>query len=494
MLAEIDAAAADGVETGLRMPSQNEIDEAVREYRDSLRPGVAISGPRDTHVTRSEQIGSMIALVAEQASYGAVGTMALQTRWLCDDRGWNVPDNSAPFRDISAKLLRARLDWLREEDHKAKALYTTRDNADPMFDSTLSGGQVGSDKTVGELIALYRKMHEPELAASTVKNYRIALRALEEVLGADFPLKKRNRERCRGVRDLLIGLPSNYSKLPLTRGLSLRDAVEVGREHSLPTVMPATLNGYVTKLSAILKLAVTEEWIPSNPATDLKVKDPVSPRKKRNPFAVVQLTKLFSAEPWESNDRQPKGRPARFWLPLLALYTGARVGELAQLRVIDVVTRYNIVCIDISATETTQIKNQNSERIIPVHSELVRLGFLEFVQAARDNGQDRLFPQELRDGLGHYGRGVSDWFARLLTTLGMTDKKLTFHSFRHNFEDALREADLHGTPLGAYITGRASGGTEKIYGEGYDASTKKIRGAVERVRYPGLDLSALYID
>lgn len=177
-------------------------------------------------------------------------------------------------------------------------------------------------------------------------------------------------------------------------------------------------------------------------------------------------------------------------MPLLALYTGARVGELAQLATADVITRSSVEVIEIRAGHETRVKTQNAERTIPVHSELVRMGFLDFVSEARDAGRVRLFPREVRDGLGHYGRGVSDWFARLLDRRGITDKKLTFHSFRHNFEDGLREADLHGTPKAAYLAGRTGGGVAASYGSGYSAS--KLRDAIELVRYPELDLSTLY--
>jgi integrase len=343
---------------------------------------------------------------------------------------------------------------------------------------------------VGQLVELYSRVREPNLAGSTVKNYRIALRALEEIAGTHTPLSSINRERCRQIRDTLAGLPSNYRKLPQTRDMSITDAVAAGRKLKLPTVKPATLNGYTTKLCALFKLAVKEEWVASNPATDLTVNDPVSPKQKRHPFSSEQLDAIFAGEPWASNERDVDGRPARFWLPILALYTGARLGELAQLATADVGMRSGVQVIEVRAGDETRLKTDNAERTIPVHSELVRMGFLKFVEEARNAARPRLFPQELRNGLGQYGRGVSDWFARLLDRRGITDKKLTFHSFRHNFEDALRDADLHGGPIGAYLSGRSVGGVAASYGDGYSAT--KLRDAIERVQYPDLDLSHLH--
>ena len=63
-------------------------------------------------------------------------------------------------------------------------------------------------------------------------------------------------------------------------------------------------------------------------------------------------------------------------------------------------------------------------------------------------------------------------------------------SLRHTFEDALREVDLHDTPIGNAIMGRTSHGTSKNYGRGF--STAKLAEAMEKVRYPGLELDHLH--
>lgn len=495
LLARIAPTGSDAAAQAPHVPSELEIDAAVRQYHSALRPNIALAGPNADGTTgsRGEQLAALTASAVWQAGNNNSTAMALQARWLCEEHGWDIPEASPLFKEISTKLLRARLDRLRQEKHKANALFGPRDDADPMFSEGAGASSADAKaRTIGQLIALFRTVQEPTLAPSTKKGYRISLRALEEILGADFPLKNLNRQRCREVRDTLAGLPSNYRKLPETRDLSLKEAVEAGHKLGLPKVKPATLNGYVNKLRALLELAVDEEWIPTNPATRLTVPDPVSPAEKRHSFSTPQLRQIFFGEPWSSANRNVSGRPARFWLPLLALYTGARVGELAQLAVADVSKVTDVDVINIRATVETRLKNRNAERRIPVHPELISLGFLQFVDDARLSGRDRLFPEEPMDAHQHYGRGVSDWFARLLDKRGMTDPKLTFHSFRHNFEDALREANLHGTPKAAYLTGRAGGGVAANYGGGYSASA--LRDAIALVNYPDLDLTWLHVN
>src|SRR3546814_13397267 len=72
------------------------------------------------------------------------------------------------------------------------------------------------------------------------------------------------------------------------------------------------------------------------------------------------------------------------------------------------------------------------------------------------------------------------WFVRFLKNQGIEGQRLGMHSFRHNFQDRLREAGLHGTPIGQELAGRAkSGNTENSYGSGF--STKALADAMGRI-------------
>jgi integrase len=132
------------------------------------------------------------------------------------------------------------------------------------------------------------------------------------------------------------------------------------------------------------------------------------------------------------------------------------------------------------------MKNDKS-RVVPVHPELIRLGLWDYVEEARKSGREMLFPDVSRDRLGKWGDGTSKWFARLVKKLGLSGRALSFHSFRHSFEDALKEVDLHDTPVGNAITGRWSPGVTKNYGSDYTLT--KLAAAMAKVHYPGLVLS-----
>jgi len=82
-------------------------------------------------------------------------------------------------------------------------------------------------------------------------------------------------------------------------------------------------------------------------------------------------------------------------------------------------------------------------------------------------------------------------FAKYQNELGLKRPEVVFHSFRHNFRDALREA---GVPLevSRFLCGWSNGssGAEHLYGKG--VSVRKLSEELERVKYPGLKLADRY--
>ena len=122
-----------------------------------------------------------------------------------------------------------------------------------------------------------------------------------------------------------------------------------------------------------------------------------------------------------------------------------------------------------------------------MHPELVRLGFLDMVVARRKAKGVQLWEGERADSRGRWGRRLSAGFNAVLVERGIKAPKLTFHSLRHDWQDALRAADLHGGQLGAYLAGRSQGGVEASYGSGYSVEAKAE--AIAKVRFPTLLLS-----
>ena len=173
----------------------------------------------------------------------------------------------------------------------------------------------------------------------------------------------------------------------------------------------------------------------------------------------------------------------RYWIPLVALHTGARLAEIVQLHVDDVKFDGDIAYLSLmpgfEEGDDRRVKNANARRNIPVHSQLVAAGFLGFVQRAKTAKQKRLFPDIKKAADGTYSSAFSKWFGNFLKACGVKTKKKSFHSFRHAFEDACR---VGGVPLEYVnaIQGHAQGGEADRYGVGgYPVAL--LKGQIEKV-------------
>jgi integrase len=169
---------------------------------------------------------------------------------------------------------------------------------------------------------------------------------LGELWGESKPGREITREDCRQVRDLFAALPSNASKR--FRGKTLVEAAEHARGNNLAPMTPKTANQHLARLSTFLGWAAREEHIGRNPAVGLAVPEPEGdPRDARRPFSIGQLQAIFRAPLYTGCRDDGPGyaqagpnvpRRGRFWLPLLCLFSGLRMGEACALRVDDVTT------------------------------------------------------------------------------------------------------------------------------------------------------------
>lgn len=127
----------------------------------------------------------------------------------------------------------------------------------------------------------------------------------------------------------------------------------------------------------------------------------------------------------------------------VAEYHGNRLEEFAQLLRSDVRREEDIWFIDINDEGQKQVKNEQSKRRVPIHPELLRLGFIDYVESTAPNPDDHVFPL-LRPGgpdnkLGYY---FSKWWTRYRKDIGVYMKGVDYHSFRATVATKLAEADV----------------------------------------------------
>ncbi|KVF78907.1 hypothetical protein WS75_06425 [Burkholderia sp. FL-7-2-10-S1-D7] len=152
----------------------------------------------------------------------------------------------------------------------------------------------------------------------------------------------------------------------------------------------SSVNRYVGQFFTLMNYAADSMLIPAPiPRVTVVVK---RTDKSRVSFNDAAIAAIFSSPVYTNGLRPVRGAgEAAYWVPLLGLYTGARIEELCQLAPGDVFEESGHWCIRFvnDEAEGQRVKNAGSVRRIPLHAELIRLGFLEYVASRRDQG--RLF-------------------------------------------------------------------------------------------------------
>lgn len=304
--------------------------------------------------------------------------------------------------------------------------------------------QIPADRSIGLTLeqAFDRFLADPARTRSVkteshYANLRVVTRGL---WGRDRAMALVGRDDCRRLLDVLRVLPPNVAKRhrgkPFSRVVELAESGRTG-----PVMNPATVNGYLSKLRAVLNYAQNEGWIDRNPARGLRVVDPVRARDKRKPFSPDQLRLIFDAPIFRGCQNDGDGyavpgparpRRARFWIPLLALFAGLRMNEACQLEADDIVLIDGIWCLSISSASATgpskKLKTDASERLIPIHPVLKAIGFLDFAADVRAARRVRLFGELNAGSSGYLSDPYSKWFRRFLAKAGAAEPKTCFHN------------------------------------------------------------------
>ena len=260
----------------------------------------------------------------------------------------------------------------------------------------------------------------------------------------------------------------------------------------------ANTNMKLSRLRTLLGWAYQNDLAPANVAEGISVKVADSGKSKRLPFSLDELQSIFSSKVYSEGFRPTQGRgEAAYWLPLLGLFTGARLEEIGQLRVSDVQHKeypdqdgkllsgwfLHITEATDERGQANRIKNAASERLVPLHPELERLGFIAYVEGLKDQ-QGRVFHDLKPNVYGRLTAKFGEWFGPYMRNVcGVSDKRKVFHSFRHTFKDYSRRARM---PEGIQrqITGHAGKDVADDYGSGYDLHS--LAEAMATYRVPGL--------
>lgn len=332
---------------------------------------------------------------------------------------------------------------------------------------------------------------------------------IREIVGDAVLVREINWDACRRFVSVLAQVPSNRTKK--YKGQTLEQAIEEAALDGGDLLGHVSQQQYLATFKELLELAVKKDLIRTNYASDLRPLkvDEVAPEDKTVPFDPEQLKSFFRSSFYMNCARsgvepyRVASPDWRFWFPLLSLFCGMRPKEILQLHVADLkLTDQGTLYLDITATSDDDgvdpanrktLKTATSRRQIPLHPELIAIGFHSFVEIQRRaSNDDLLFRGITRDKYDDPAAYPLRRFRETYLKEAMVMRpRQTAYSFRHTWRDAARRIDASADFLKAVGAWKGNLTTSDLYGSKHDPD--RFAPVLARIAYPGLDLTHLHI-
>ena len=434
----------------------------------------------------------------EHVVTGETALVADEARAFLAGQGAFLGEDDPLFVELCQRLARARLEALQRADERDRGDYSGRPS-DPVVQLPAAPVAPAAPPTE-RLLALfdrYERENPRAIKPGTLRQQRDALALFLATIGEEAGVDALTRRNARDWKGVLLEWPVKATEATAFKGMHPRKVIEANRTIGKPAISHKTVNRHLSGLSAFADWLVHHDYLAVNPLTGMLLTvDKYA--KKTDSFTVDQLRTVFAGGLFTScaneKDWHLPGdhavRDHRYWVPLVMLYSGARPAEIAQLTTADVreVHGHHVMHFT-DRGDDQSLKTAGSARVVPVHSELVRLGFLAHVDAQRGRGETRVFPEATRNANGQMIAEFSRAFPRYLARIGVRKGRgLSLYSFRHTFIDALRRAEYLDDQF-AFLVGHDKPTTTGIYGQLPQGMLRQRVQMVEAVDYPGLEIA-----
>jgi integrase len=266
---------------------------------------------------------------------------------------------------------------------------------------------------------------------------------------------------------ILLVYPANKNKKHQYKNNQPRDFLHINTAHS-DRLSPTTKKKYITHIGTFLR------WLKSTDFTSIDLDAPLKSLKihrtraadQRSVFTATDLAKLFNSDAYTLGRHQTA---SRFWVPLIALYSGARLNEICQLSTNDIHMddsgdRWVIDFNENDDVPFKSLKKPHHARLVPVHQNLLKLGFIDYWESIKKT-HVRLFPElTYKRDENKYGNDIQKWFNRTYCNkrnCNITTAKTSFHSFRHTVITHL--ATVHSISENKVAAGLGQSATGGVY-------------------------------
>lgn len=314
---------------------------------------------------------------------------------------------------------------------------------------------------------------------TTVMGKEEYLSLLTELFGEKRDIATLTPQDVTTVKDTLVALPAHRHKKRATKGKTLEEVLKLT---NLPRLAVPSINKYLQTYNDFFGYAHQHGYVERNLFAGVTIKQNRHRiLKGREDFTPEQVRIILEAI--VDNSVVYARKQYRKWGPLIGVYTGVRLNEIAQIDLADIRQQDGIWFFDFNDEgDDKQLKTKASKRRVPLHSELIRLGLLDYVDVLRKQGKQKLF-QELPNSIEHgRGRNLGRWFnEQLLPKLDLKAKELVFHSLRHTVVTQLVNAQVPDPLVKALVGHSQQGVTYQNYFGGH--TLQVLNEAIQKLDY-----------
>ena len=317
---------------------------------------------------------------------------------------------------------------------------------------------------------------------------------LIEIIG-DISILKVTPNNARDFKKIISSLPKYRNQSPRYRGLTIKqilslDGVE-GQE-------PKNINKLIYRVRVFFKWLKNNysEYVPQNHFDGLSIQEKKFD-KPRDIFTNKELHKIFDTTPFLNNTiRNPhrRNKLASYFVPIIAIHTGMRLEEICQLRLEDVYKEGTVDIIRVTISKETKLKTVTSQRIVPIHENLKRVGFLEYCNYMKKQKKERVFWDltKSRDG---YGRNIGRYFMEYLRKVGVYEfQSKVFHSLRHSFITNLLQNGVREEVVNGLCGHKQKTMSTTIYFKGGFPPDLLYEEGISKLNFEGINFGKLKID
>jgi integrase len=259
----------------------------------------------------------------------------------------------------------------------------------------------------------------------TLEGYKSKFDCLFEYISASYDCREFGKIHVQEIKTALLNRPANAKK---------------GTSGNL--MKAKTINSYLSNYRTFFEwLVESVDGVERNPFSNVSIKKSDAEYVFRRPFSPAEIKKLMNYQPSHASEAKWFRDDASWYIPV-ALYTGMRLNEIADIKLEEIKIIDDVWCFDLSNQD---VKNKASQRTVPIAQYLLDIGLMDYVDKLKRSGQTFLFYQirKGRDepGPDGWGEPISRWFNRtVLKKIGidadaekLNKKSVVFHCIRHTF-------------------------------------------------------------